>query len=569
MNAHLVRFSLPILLMLNSFSAPLSAQCLSGNCQNGTGSYRFQGGAKYTGQFYSGRPHGTGNMEFSNGNRYSGEWQNGVREGRGKMTFRNGNRYEGDFRRGKIAGQGTMVYENGDHYTGVWDNDSPNGKGTYFFKTRERYEGDFRNGKFEGQGTMFYPDGGYFMGGWKDNRKNGNGRLKMGNGTEVAGQWANGEQVQKTQPGAGAQPAENQVNTTQKPTNDKLNVKDLRDCGTVFCRSGKGYYDYPDGSRWVGEFKEGYPEGNGTCYYVNGDRYEGAWAHNAPQGEGVMYFASGRVYGASWMNGAPVKELDAQENIPDPSEPVNVEASKKVKVWALVVGVANYEHMPTLRFTDDDAYQVFAFLKSPEGGALPDGQISVLINEAATRENILTQMRLLFGKADANDVILMYFSGHGVENAFLPVDFDGYNNKLRHDEVKRIFAESKAKHKLCIADACHSGTLTDGLVARSPVSVTLDKYYEAFENTEGGTALLMSSKGAELSLEDNGLRQGVFSYYLLRGLKGAADKNSDQIVTIREIYSYIYGKVREYTANAQSPILSGSFDDNMPVAVRR
>ena len=98
---------------------------------------------------------------------------------------------------------------------------------------------------------------------------------------------------------------------------------------------------------------------------------------------------------------------------------------------------------------------------------------------------------------------------------------------------------------------------------------TLKKYYTAFDNSDGGTALLMSSKGEEYSLEDKGLRQGIFSHYLIRGLKGEADKNGNKIVTIQELYDYVYKKVRNYTGNAQSPTLSGEFDSRMPVAVIR
>jgi hypothetical protein len=281
-----------------------------------------------------------------------------------------------------------------------------------------------------------------------------------------------------------------------------------------------------------------------------------------------MYFATGRVYGAVWLNGAPVKELDSNEEVPD--DPVRVEASKNVKIWAVVVGVGRYTAMPSLKFTDDDAYRFYSFLKSPEGGALPDNQITVLVDEAATREGILKAMRVNFLKADANDVVLLYFSGHGIDGSFLPVDYDGFNNKLRHEEVKQIFLQSKAKHKLCIADACHNGSLRyDGLAAKGPAPVTLDRYYKAFEDSDGGIALLMSSKAEELSLEDHGLRQGVFTYYILKGLKGAGDTNGDNIVTIKELYNYVYGRVREYTANVQTPVLTGLYDDNMPVALRR
>jgi uncharacterized caspase-like protein len=267
------------------------------------------------------------------------------------------------------------------------------------------------------------------------------------------------------------------------------------------------------------------------------------------------------------VNGRLIKEIDSEEAVPNNT--IGVDQSRDVRIWAVIVGVGRYAAMPSLKFTDDDAYRVYSFLKSPEGGALPDEQIALLIDESATRTNILNAMRRQFLRADANDVVLLYFSGHGLDGCFLPVDFDGYRNKLRHEEIKKIFLESAAKHKLCIADACHSGSLQYGLAARGPAPVSVSRYYQALEDSDGGIALLMSSKAEELSLEDHGLRQGVFTFYLLKGLKGEADTNGDQIVSIREIYKYVTPKVREYTAGAQTPTLSGLYDDTMPVALRR
>ncbi len=545
-----------IRLMLVAFAvaqmpAHLAAQCQSGNCQTGTGTYRYSSVSTYSGQFVK-----------------------GVRQGKGKLTMQNGNIYEGHFTNGRMHGEGSMTYSNGDRYVGLWANDKMSGQGKYFFKTRERYEGQMVNGEFNGTGTMYYTDGAYYVGSWKDNRKNGAGKIVTPEGKITTGTWNMGKAVNTTTATASSEtPTRPTPGTTKpsagKPNSTKPDVTGLRNCGSVYCRSGQGYYDYPDGSRWMGEFKDGYPNGRGICHYANGDRYEGEWANNAPYGEGVMYFASGRVYGAVWMNGAPIRELDSRETLP--ADPVRVDPSKTVKIWAVIVGVGRYTSMPSLKFTDDDAYRFYSFLKSPEGGALPDNQIAVLVDEDATRDNILKTMRQYFLKADANDVVLFYYSGHGIEGAFLPVDYDGYNNKLRHEEVKKVFEESKAKHKLCIADACHSGTLNYGanLAAKGPAPVTLQRYYQAFEDASGGIALLMSSKAEELSLEDHGLRQGVFTYYVLQGLKGKADVNNDYLVTIKELYSFVYSKVREYTDNVQTPILTGDYDDEMPVALRR
>lgn len=530
----------------------LSAQCQSGNCQNGTGKFRYTNGTVYTGQFV-----------------------NGNREGKGKLVFANNNVYEGQFSRNRMNGEGTMTYSNGDRYVGSWFLDQPNGKGKYYFKTKERYEGDFKSGKFEGQGTMYYPDGAYYTGSWKNNRKNGNGKLVDAQGKVTNGTWSLGKLVNTTPSNANntsstAQQNKPKPTNTNKPSSTKPDVTGLRNCGTAYCSGGKGYYDYPDGSRWIGEFKNGDPYGKGTCYYADGNRYEGEWASNAPNGEGIMYFAGGRVYGAVWVNGAAVKELDSDETIP--ADPVRMDPSKAVKIWAVIVGVGRYTSMPSLKFTSRDAYFFYSFLGSVEGGAVPQSQMAILVDEDATRENILKKMREYFLKADENDVVILYFSGHGLNGCFLPVDYDGYNNKLRHDEIKQVLKQSKAKHKLCIADACHSGSLNDNggaLASKGPAQVTLQRYYQAFEEADGGVALLMSSKAEELSLEDHGLRQGVFTYYVLQGMKGSADKNNDYLVSIKELYNYVYAKVRDYTANAQTPVLTGDYDDAMPVAVRR
>lgn len=36
---------------------------------------------------------------------------------------------------------------------------------------------------------------------------------------------------------------------------------------------------------------------------------------------------------------------------------------QKLKIWAVIVGVAKYEHMPALKYADDDAYRIYAHLK--------------------------------------------------------------------------------------------------------------------------------------------------------------------------------------------------------------
>jgi len=155
---------------------------------------------------------------------------------------------------------------------------------------------------------------------------------------------------------------------------------------------------------------------------------------------------------------------------------------------------------------------------------------------------------------------------HGLNGSFIPSDFDGFANNITYSEIVKILDASDAKSKICIADACHSGSLVS---ARTPFQTSLDGYYDLLGKTAGGTALMMSSSAEEVSLEYSGLRQGVFSHYLLRGMKGEADTNRDKIVNITELYRFISEGVAMYTANAQTPLLTGSYDANMPVAMIR
>jgi hypothetical protein len=447
--------------------------------------------------------------------------------GYGTFQYANGNRYVGNFKDGNPDGQGILYCANGNKYLGHWDKNWRQGQGRYIFNEGHEYFGEFHRNQFHGKGVMRYANGDQYDGAWKHNLPN-----------------------------------------------------------------GFGVYTFRAGDRYEGLFEGGRFNGEGTMFYVNGSKFSGTWRNNKKHGSGIFYDAAGQMSAGDWINGQPknmtgstIRDEEAVliESIEEEAPAKAVETApansnsypeSSVRIWAVVVGIATYQHMPSLRYTDDDAYQFYAFLKSPEGGALPDGQLKVLIDEVATRENILGALRNVLLNADENDVVMFYFSGHGVEGSFIPADFDGYNYRLYHDEIRSIFDQSKAKHKLVLADACHSGTLSvneksDLLAARAPVYQMLEKYYKAFENSTGGMALLMSSKGVEVSLEDTGLRSGVFSYFLIRGMKGEADINFDQIVTIEELFGYVRNKVSGYTAGAQTPILTGKFDKKMPAGVVR
>lgn len=552
----MIRISICISLILITLN--LDANCIIGNCSNGKGTYLFRDGSKYTGYFSRGKAHGQGTYYHRDGAMYVGSFVQGVKHGTGKLTFKTKEVYTGNFENGVINGKGKMSYINGDVYIGEWVNGKSSGLGKYIFADGEVYEGDFVNGLFSGKGKLTRKDGSYYDGEWQNNKKDGEG-ISFAHGKKMKVYHENNVLLRE----------EAIVNSTQVVTNSPISntsTTKILDCNKEYCHNSLGSLRYKDGSIYTGQFINGKGEGNGKCKYANGDRYEGGWKNHAPHGQGTMHFAKGTVYAAIWDNGVPKQKISTA------SPPVIAQNNKtemikkpdnKTKIYALIAGVASYNHMPSLKYTDDDAYQLYAFLKSPEGGAIPDDNIKIMIDDAVTRKSLLQELHSISAKADSDDVLLIYLSGHGLDGAYVPSDFDGSKNQVTYSDILELIDNSAAKHKLFITDACHSGSMLAS--ARTPYNVALENFYSAYSAVDGGTAIMMSSKKEEVSLEYGGLRQGVFSHFLIKGLKGQADINSDKLITISELYSYVSSSVKSYTANAQNPSIMGDFDQQMPV----
>jgi uncharacterized caspase-like protein len=261
-------------------------------------------------------------------------------------------------------------------------------------------------------------------------------------------------------------------------------------------------------------------------------------------------------------------------NITPPSaatHPTIAPTPTNMRIWVVVVGVAAYRHIPGLNYTDDDAYRMYAFYKSPEGGSLPDGQVRVLIDEDATRSNVMKAMKDVYSQATKNDAIIFFFSGHGAKEAFLTQEYggtsDGSKGLLMHSEIQSLFDHSPAQYKYIIADACHSGNWAQQGV-KSAASAE-QQFYQAFEQSGGGSVLLLSSMGNEYSIENSGIRQGIFTHFLIRGLKGEADVNNDRVVSVTELFNFVETNVVQSTNHRQTPVLAGDYKNNPPISVVR
>ena len=92
--------------------------------------------------------------------------------------------------------------------------------------------------------------------------------------------------------------------------------------------------------------------------------------------------------------------------------------------WALIIGIDKYQNVQKLNYAVDDAESIKEILNN--SFHFPSDNISILINEEATKQNILRSFSEITKNAKSNDRVLVFFAGHG-ETMDLPGSGDKIN----------------------------------------------------------------------------------------------------------------------------------------------
>lgn len=213
--------------------------------------------------------------------------------------------------------------------------------------------------------------------------------------------------------------------------------------------------------------------------------------------------------------------------------------------YAVIVGVEEYDSpkVNNLTASVDDAERVYTFFLQHTAAE----NLILLRNKEATKANILKAMQRLFAKAKADDMILFYFSGHGSKGAFCPHDIS--TGALYHTDIRNAFKASHAKTKMCVADACYSGSIT----TKKPAPTSQ-------KNNNQNVIIFMSSRDNQVSAEARNFT-GIFTRFFLLGMMGEADANNDRAITLYELYVYVRKNVTK--THSQVPVMLGKFDKNM------
>lgn len=234
-----------------------------------------------------------------------------------------------------------------------------------------------------------------------------------------------------------------------------------------------------------------------------------------------------------------------------PAGPVNP------TVRALIVGVSDYENegIKDLRFSDRDAQVFHDFLRSKAGGEVPEENIFLRKNSAATNGTILDDLHFLTLNSKKDDLVIIYFSGHGdVEKQTLwqlgyllchDTPFGNYpNNAIELEFLNKIVTTLSVGVQakvIVILDACRSGKLAGA----ENLGPTLTAKQAAIQ--KANEVRILSCQADQLSIESErwGGGRGVFSFFLINGLKGLADEEGDQNVLFYELKNFLRSNMRK------------------------
>ena len=226
--------------------------------------------------------------------------------------------------------------------------------------------------------------------------------------------------------------------------------------------------------------------------------------------------------------------------------------------FALLIGVSEYQSgFSPLPTTVKDVEAIQEVLVNPEIGEFAAENVTVLKNPQ--KPDMEEAIHDLYDNRQRDDLLLLYFSGHGLINDDGNFYFSTSSTKKKNASflpylavaasyVHECMKKSKSKRKVVILDSCFSGAFSQGMTAKGGGAINIKQHLGG-----QGTAILTASTSTQYAYEEEGSEFGIYTRYLVDGIKtGAADKDGDGSISIDELHEYVSSKVQE-VAPAMTP----------------
>jgi hypothetical protein len=216
----------------------------------------------------------------------------------------------------------------------------------------------------------------------------------------------------------------------------------------------------------------------------------------------------------------------------------------------LIIGIETYQGLNKALYAANDAHLFHDLMR--DGMGVPPENIKLLSNHKATRSDILAALKFWLPaqvKAGKTHVYIL-FSGHGLTS-----DEDAQKYWLPFDVNKELLAETALSEKWVLAelqklqaksitiflDSCYSGLARKG-ESLDPQARGI-QFKSTVSSMPSNFTMISASAANQTALASDDFKQGIFSYFLVRGLAGQADMDGNQRVTQGELIDYLSQRV--------------------------
>ncbi len=247
------------------------------------------------------------------------------------------------------------------------------------------------------------------------------------------------------------------------------------------------------------------------------------------------------------MNGVGLESAPKEESFTK-----ELSAESQPICYLLSIGINEYKNPQLkLNYAVDDALGFVQQIRGTGKGLFKNVIATELYNEQANAAKIKETLKKLSEKVRPEDVLIIYYAGHGsaVDGGFYFIPHDAtklYDKKnldkqaIKAEEFQQYLHEIKALKQLIIMDACQSGQSVEVLAQRG----ASEERAIAQLSRSTGIHVMASAGSDQFSTEFAQLGHGIFTYVLLKGLSGDADgAPKDGKVTVFELKSYLDDQV--------------------------
>ncbi len=221
---------------------------------------------------------------------------------------------------------------------------------------------------------------------------------------------------------------------------------------------------------------------------------------------------------------------------------------RQPNMHVIAIGIGAYRNSPNAarRYAAKDAQLVASYLQAL--GGVPAENVRVLQDRKAYRPDIEeTLLDWLPPRMTSDSIVILYFAGEAVvspsgETYLVPYEGTAASMTKLYP-LKALQADlAKLKPRLALM-------IFDGSVSRLGGSGKGGAKGPQWDGGGGNLIRLIGTSGLQAGLEPDELRHGLYTYYLLRGLRGEADANGDGEVSLRELSTYLTESVPASASN--------------------